>query len=73
MALANGLGFVAETSEEEGGILETRVSGREKVLEDGCETCGRLSEFIGAEVGTCEMSVLEPERERGRRVKPDED
>jgi hypothetical protein len=65
--------FVAEAENDEGGILEMRVSGREKVLDDDARACGLLSGFNGAESGIWERSVLELDRERGRRVKLDED
>jgi len=47
---ANGLAFIAEAVNDDGGILETRLSGRLELLKD-VRTCGRLSGFNGGESG----------------------
>jgi hypothetical protein len=46
----NGLGFAVETIDEGVGILETRVSGRDRFFEED-SVCGRLSGFREAEGG----------------------
>ena len=66
------MGFAVETIDEGVGILETRVSGRDKFLEED-SVCGRLSGFKEADGGIWEMRVVEPERARERRVKPEDD
>lgn len=69
---ANGLGFAVEAIDEGVGILEASVSGRDRFFEED-SVCGRLSGFKEAEGGIWEMRVVEPERARERRVKPEDD
>jgi hypothetical protein len=45
------LGFVVETKDDDAGILETRVSGRDKLFADDDSVCGRLSGFKETEAG----------------------